>query len=69
MNCQVRHLVTLGILPAFPHPGKDFEGYQYELNVESIFRLPYEKSSILPAENCGMWALCVNLEIKWAESV
>jgi len=51
MNCQVRRIVTLGILPAFPFPGKDFASYQHELNVD----LPYEKSSILPAQNCGMW--------------
>ncbi len=55
MNCQVRRVVTLCILPTFPCPGKGFEGYQHELDVESIFRLPYEKSFILPAENCGMW--------------
>jgi hypothetical protein len=55
MNCQVRRVVTLCILPTFPCPGKGFEGYQNELDAESIFRLPYEKSFILPAENCGMW--------------
>ena len=57
MNCQVRSVVTLCILPTFPCSGKGFEGYQHELDMESIFRLPYEKSFILPAENCGMWAL------------
>jgi hypothetical protein len=55
MNCQVRPVVTLCILLTFPCPGKGFEGYQHELDVESIFHLPYEKSFILPAENCGMW--------------
>jgi hypothetical protein len=62
MYCQVRRVVTLCILPTFPCPGKGFEGYQHELDVESIFRLPYEKSFILPAENCGMWDTNSKLE-------
>jgi hypothetical protein len=57
MNCQVRRVATLCILPTFPCPGKGFEGYPHELDVECTFRLPYEKSFILPAENCGMWAI------------
>ena len=57
MNCQVRSVVTLCILPTFQCPGKGLEAYQHELDVESIFRLTYEKSSILPVENCGMWVV------------
>jgi hypothetical protein len=63
MNCQVRPVVTLCILPTFPCPGKGFEGYQHELDVESIFRLPSEKSFILPAENCGMWGVDKRLAV------
>ena|SRR5436309_11842019 len=59
MNCQVRPVVTLCILTTFSCPGKGFEGYQHELDVESIFRLPYEKSFILPAENLCGFMICV----------
>lgn len=57
MNCQVRRVVTLGILPTFPCPGKGLESSQYELDAERVFRLTKNLSSFQPkTAECGLEA-------------
>jgi hypothetical protein len=47
--------IDSGILPRFPCPGKLCESNRHDLDTLSIFRIPYDKSLILPAETaeCG----------------
>jgi hypothetical protein len=56
INCQVRPVVTLCILPTFPCPGKGFEGYQHELDVRASFAsLTKNLSSFQPkTAECGL---------------